>query len=676
MAAADRVNPLMVVQFPFGGGIDEASRDEIIEPGQGWAVLENGRQNHRGGYSTRNGFTALSSARTDGTASAGYKLFSDGSTPVRVSDLLQVESYSSQAGTWKQLGRVCEADYRTIELPTFGNGSSTFINGATAEDVEYCNGYLAVVTLGSAYTSLTLLDAATKAPVLTPGQFGANTIRPLLASYGGRYIAHLSCTTSTLTLYFCDTQNLALGFNAAFSNVTTTAYSNRHVAICSLGDRVAVAYINNSGGASRVTVNTYDVSGLLETASINTNSVTPNGVDLGCYQGTGTLWVAWNETTAVKMRGLTYNSLATVLATTATVITLATSTETIGISPSSATAGKIVCNDGTAPDIRIQTRGYTTSAGAAASSGSQIAIHNVTHCSRPFYFGSRHYVQAFGGGDDNALDAGNTQKNLILVDWTDASAILRPVVNLTPELAVSAYYGKSKTVVGATSTTLYGLAGVTRSNQGNACTLIEYDFASARRWQTAAVGNSTTLGGGVLSTFDGTRCAEVGFMHRPRAPLFVSSTGVGSINGTYRYVCVYEDIDADANWHLSGLSSPSAVVTATNDTTITMTATPLSITSRAQTGTAITSVRIAWYRTLAGAVAPYYRVGTSFNDPSSATITFADTMTDATAATKAKLYGQPGVLGTPRRTSRVRAPGSIRSSRCPSQARATLRRCS
>ena len=642
------VNPKApLIQFPFSTGIDESQLDAVVEAGSGWLALENGRQDQTGGYNTRNGFVSLTQSRLTGSPpSSGYRMFADRRSIARIcnktADSPIVDTYSPQAAIWVPQGRVCEADYRTIEIPG-GTGS------ASVEDVEYCNGYVAVATQTAAGSVFTLYDEASGAVVLAPFTVVGGTTRPVLGSFSSRYIYMLYATSTTLVLALTDTQSsatLQLSLLTTY-NVTTTTYAGKAIAICSLADRVAVAWINNNAGSLRVSVATYNETGLLETAAITTSAATPFGIDVACFGGTGTLFVGWNDTAAINVIGLTYNSLATVLATTATVVTTTGSvSEMVGISPSSATGGRVIANGGIDVDVRLHARGFTTNAGAVLATGGQNDIFGASFCSRPFFYSNRHYVQVFGGGSLYSVATGNTQKNLVLVDWTGNTPILRPVVSLTPELAVNAFWGKSKTVAGPTPTRLYGGASVTRSAQTNACTLIEYNFASNRQWQPAAFGNATYLSGGVLTCFTGARCAEVGFIHRPKAPLFVSAAGVGTINGTYRYVLAYEDLDAYGNWHISGLSAPSAVVTAANNTTLTMTGSPLAITQRVDSSGTIQTSNMAWYRTLAGAVAPYYRVGSTNNYAGSATATLSDTMTDAVLATKAKLYSQPGISGT------------------------------
>lgn len=636
MATGTREHPLQLVQFPFTAGIDEGTRDEVVEAGSGWAVLENGRQDHRGGYSTRNGFTATATARTDATSpTTGYKLFAAQEMACRIAEN-KLDVYVQQSAAWKQIGRVPECITRQISMPSVGAAS-------TLEDVEYCNGYLAVSSYFTSGAQLAVLDAATGAMVLPPVGFGTGWF-PLVASFSSRYFIALGASGARIDLYILDT-NTAASVAAGWTSLVTvgTDVTGSFIAsMTSLSDRVAVAYITNGAGTDRVNVKTYNQTGLLESATVGTSSVTPDAVDIA-GSNADTLWVSWNEATLVKMKGLTGNSLASVKATTATIATATTGVRLIGISPSTTGVGRLLVNNTSTPP-QVSMIGFQTSAGAAAALGSQITVFNAAMCGRPFYYGTRHYAPFFGGITTTAL-TGNTQKNLIVADWTDDYASLRPIANLFPSLAVVSTFGKAKTVVGATAWKLYTAAGVTRSGVADSAAVIEVDFGSGQRWRAVAHGGSTFLSGGLLSYFDGVRVAEAGYLIRPTLPTTATSaTGITASTG-WRYVCVYEEIDGDGNWHVSGLSSPSASTGAVANKTVTVTTSPLTISSRINT-TTNNSVRVAFYRTLDGGSAPYYRLGVTGNSTAASTVTYADTTTDATLAANAKLYSQPGVVGT------------------------------
>lgn len=649
MADLDPRVPL--VQFPFTAGIIESTRAEVVDGGAGWLVLENGRQDQRGGYSTRNGFTYLPLGRIDATSpTAGYKLFSDGSAPCRIADN-QLDVYSQAAAKWVQIGRVPEATYSLTPLTALGTD-------AYVEDVEVCNGYLAAVYNvsdgASTYTFAALLDATTMATVRAPEQLFAGNSFCQLASYGTKLIAMSGDNGgATITLYILDLTS-ATTVAAGWSSLATISdrLALYGISACSLEDRIAVAYVNDSAGASQVTVKTYDSTGLLETATVNTSSVTPRFVDVA-GSNADTLWVAWDETTSVKLCGLTGNSLATVLATTATAITLSVLARNIFLCPSTtAGAGRLAAVD-TATTARTHFRSFTTSGGAAVASGSQVTSCGAVMAGKPWRHSGRYYAPFFAAGitGSNATSVvGNLavyggQQTFIICDWTDDASYVRPVVNVGPGLTVATGFAKSS--VAALSATKYVTACTQiRSAVAYAPALVTVDFADTKRWQTVAHGDSTFIGGGVTSFFDGQHVSEAGFLARPTKPTTATSaTGITATTG-WRYVCVYEQVDADGNWHQSGLSDPSASTGAVANKTVTVTTTPLGISSRGGSTNQASSVRVAIYRTADGAVAPYYRLATVINDPSTATLTYADTTTDADLTTYAQLYSQPGVVGT------------------------------
>lgn len=656
MATGTREHPLVLAQFPFSAGIDEGTRDEIVEAGAGWAVLENGRQDHRGGYSTRNGFTALATLRLDTTSpTAGYAMFADRDTVVRVTETPSAEVFSQQAASWVPVGRLPEASYTTSQLPSMG------LDGFV-EDVEYCNGYIIVSFRGPSPTGvgttpadmfIAVLDATTLAPVRPVERVIAGASYPLLASYS-TYVVAISGNDSatSITAYILNTASAAT-LQTGWVSLATVASdwsALKGISICSCSDRVAVAYVNTSGGTSQVSVKTYDSTGIKESATVNTSSVTPRAVDIACNSG-DTLWVAWDETTAVKVKGLTWNSLATVLATTGTVLSLTTLARLIYISPSSTTGTARICTTDTATLPRSHFRDFVTTAGAAAATGAQASVLYAVMSGRPFRQGARHYATFFAGSisasNSTSPAVGNTQQTNIVCDWTDQVNFVRPVVNVQPGLAIQTFHGKAKAAALST-TRRVTCCHIVRSLVGYAPTLVLMDFADSRRWRPAQMGGTTFLGGGVTSYFDGKRVAEVGFLARPILPVATTSgTGITAVTG-WRYACVFEELDGDGNWAVSGVSDPSASTGAVANKTVTIVTSILSISARLSVaGPSATSVRVAFYRTLdTGGTAPYYRLGTVINDPGTGVASYVDTTTDAVLATAAKLYEQPGIIGT------------------------------
>jgi len=629
-----------IVRSPALLPITEASRDELVDFGTKNLRGENIRPFHQGEASTRFGFQALGNAHLDATTpTAGYKLLTSDMTTARICDGF-IEVYDAASACWIVRGRVPECSLATIELPSLGTAS-------TIEDQEYCNGYIAVGyrvvgSVNATYAFYALVNATSWAVVRAPEQLAtAVTIGPvLLGSYGTIITAVVAdLTGSTIKAWYLDTASAAT-INAGWVSIGTLAsdfQAGNAVAVTSLSNRVALVYRNTSAGTSKATLLTFTSAGIAATTTINTSSVLPGTVDVAGSIA-DTLWVAWNETTAVNLIGVNGTTLATT-ATKVLMATCGTTPVTLGIAPSSAAGkGRLVINDTTSGNIVIA-RSFKTTAGAAAGDGAGVSIQNAVPCGRPLQYAGRYYVPTYGGA------GGNDQKVCILVDLTDDVTSLRPIANVAPGLAVTSAYSKGK--ITAVASKLYFGLEITRSGAANASALAEFDFASATRWHSATFGGSVYLSGGVLSCWDGTRVAEACFLMRPTLPTTsTGGTGITCVTG-WRYVCIYEEVDSDGNWHVSGISTPSASTTAVTNKTVTVSTAPLTISSRINTtSNQAASVRVAVYRTLDGGVAPYYRIGTSVNDTTSATVTFADAVPDATAAANAKLYEQPGVNAT------------------------------
>jgi hypothetical protein len=626
------------VHFPAYAPLDEATRPELLDLGQALLLAENVRPTERGALITRRGFGSMTLDRYGATTrSAGHKLFAHGNVPCVV-DGTYLDAYDSETDAWKTIGRVPEADYRTTALPTAGMS-------LTVQEIAYANGYIAVAYTGStgnattteSYGYAAVVNAATGAVVRAPEQIGATVASPgfslmKVASYSDRYfVAFYSEGTGaggTITAYYLDT-NTAASIQTGWVSIGVVSASwddGSTPAVESLSNRVAIAYGEVSAGTDRLTVKTLTVAGIVETRAVNTSSTDVVAVAIGGSVA-DTLWVSWNETTSVKVIGLDADSLAVDLATAATIVTTAGACEEIYLAPNTTTAGKgrLYVRDGTTSYMR----GFTTSGGAAATDGSQITFLSTFMQRRPRMYSGRYYAHFRTTPDSIA----------VLADWTEDLSFVRPVSNVAPGLISPVdinVAGGGLDV--ASGTKLYSVLNVKRSAAAFSPTLVAYDFAATTRWQAVSHNGVTYLSGGLLSYFDGNRVAEAGFLARPATP----TTSIGGVSGFsaasgVRYVAVYEEVDGAGNWCVSAISDPSTVTGAVANQTVTVTTTPLTLSARLASTDQVTGVRVKFYRTTNGGSPPYYHCGTAFNSTTAA-VTFADTMSDATLATQAKLY--------------------------------------
>lgn len=150
--------------------------------------------------------------------------------------------------------------------------------------------------------------------------------------------------------------------------------------------------------------------------------------------------------------------------------------------------------------------------------------------------------------------------------------------------------------------------------------------------------NNLHITGGLCWMYDGVSVAEHGFHLYPEWGTAPVPSGVGTINGTYNAVMVYEWMDALGQIHQSS-PSPAIDIVTTNALTITYTLPCLPITAKT------TPISIVVYRKRP-TDGVYYRVSSvslpTINNTTADTVSFAgDTLTDAQLVGRAQLYTNP-----------------------------------
>ncbi len=630
-----------ILEITFSGSIDESARSEILEPGQSWVSLENGRTLTRGAFDKRLGYAALSAERLDSTTRvAGNRLGVHRGAPY-VIDGTVLDTYVESIALSVPHGRVPEASVRSRPTSSYAADTSntTLLDCCVSGNViVYAHSTSEAATLGTGSLVLAVEDVASgavlRAPelIFTADPINFGSVVCAMATYSTFVFAvYLDDQTAGIYVSYLNTANVNAGWTLlggstfVVDNVIAGQGADA-LSAESLNDRIAFAYVNSSGGASQVTVWTLDIGGTIDGTTVNTSSVTPNLVTL---EGSvaDTLWIAWDETTSVKLKGIDATVLATVKASTLALLTLSSGTPSaIGVvSSGTAGHGRIIAGDG-AHD-RLQMRGFKTTAGAVAADGSQVPVPNAFVAGRPFRVGTRYYA-LFAPSPANV---NNAQQAAVLCDFTEDQTWLRPVANLAPGLATMAIRARVESL---SATRFITPIMVATSGAARATVLVTLDFAERGRWQSTFHNGVTSLSGGLLSYFDGARVAESGFVVRPPSPTTTHTGTSGSTPGTFRYVLVYEEVDAAGNWCVSSISDPSAPVTVTT-ATITVHIRPCSITAR-QRRTGGGEVRMVLYRTDITGVGIYYRLTSLPNDTGSPVTDYVDSTPDVTS--NAQLY--------------------------------------
>lgn len=672
--------PPNLTQIAFGASLDESTEDEVLDPAVGFPVSINTRQDRRGGVSKRLGFEATDNARFDFIIrNSGRRVFAHGKQavpcvvgggvalagdPLYLPDLnVWSETYSK----WSVPGKVPECDYRLLEWPP------SIAADGTVYDIATAGGAIAI-SMGvtgsapNAICQMAVIDARTGTTISSPTNLSGGdhglALLANLADLGFMAVFYRNATTA-IDVYYFDINTPSVGW-VLLTNVAGST-STVLPSICALDDRVAIVYATM--GPNRILVKCVDHTGIIDAATIIADS-TPLFVDVD-GRSNDVLWIAYGvdglsppATRVTWVIALTPTSLSTIVGTKTTILDGATLPR-ICAGTTSQTA-RLWAMDAVS-GLRVRTSSIDIVAGATHGIATT-TIYNVMPSSRPFCRADRYYVTCVPSPTEfNA--GGNAQGLCVLVDWTEDRPIWRPVANVEPGLIFGAtFHGKTITLDAnryvtpcqVIKTGANAMLSIQILGQGTLSNpLIAFDFASRDRWQAVEHHDVTFLSGGVLSTFDGVKAVESGFMSRPNRPeIALSGTG---LTGTWRWVAIYEDIDANGNWIVSGISDPTGATSVSNES-VTLSVAPLSVSMRlgSYEGSGNgNSTRVAWYRTKNGGEAPYYRLGSTPNNPSLENMTFVDSTNDSDLGTRQQLYS-PNLPSTPGNPLDRRAPRGLR----------------
>lgn len=694
--------PPNLIQIPFAGALNERAQVDVLDPNTYFRALINVRQSDLGALEKRLGFDQLTKSRinpntnTTETRAAGRRLIEYNGT-VSVIDGSSLDTYSEALGKFAYKSRVPECTYSYTPVPSFGT---------VVHDTEYCSGFVAVSS-SKTYTNksvagIQVLDAATGNPVRPYELFsidaGAVGVHIGLASFSGRYFAAvvtqlvsatgvITKTDSIIKAYLFDIQNAALGWSylGVVYDGTTNALAQALPSVCSMGDRFGVVFARANGANWLLNVKTFDVSGSIDSWSVNLG-YSPKLLDVdGGYVPYGNkLWVLYENNGSLYAYALTTPTLS--VSSGAIFI----GTPSGGLSKDS--YARICADKSTSNYARVL---YTPHIGGinfvtatavgiaippAVGSATTVtsSIPGVLPMGRPFYQNGRFYVSCYAS---LLLGTLNDRKTHVVADWTDdisatSPGYMLPAANLFPGTSTLVFLSNPRSCKWSPSpdyggTSLIGcVTRVVRANQNNSdqsiasANLVTLSFNSLDKWQSAQFSNLSYVSGGVLGVYDGEKFTESNFINAPPTPLVSQTAGSSGSGATigYRYVAVYEDVDASGHWVVSGISNPSNLILPTTTNKVVVTTAPPSLSWRTpKTGpNGKYALRTSFYRTTDGGEAPYYYLGSVEYDPSNVSVQYEDTFTGPSIVTAGKLYA-PNLSSTPGESLDRRAPPGLTS---------------
>lgn len=630
-----------VVELSFAGGIDQSQRAELMDPQASFVLLENVRASTRGAVEKRYGFDALTGTSRIGasTRSSGYRMFAYGKQTC-VIDRDRLDAYSAETNEQVSVGLVPECSMSTAQIPAAASATA----GGRVRSAVIVNDYLvAAYYFSDGIVYATVSEAETGMVVLGPTAVHTTggSVATVTVTRAGNHAVLLVCEGSGLpdvlgSFLDCTSATTVTSGWGTSAVLFSDAASPSKFDATSMGTHTIVAYANNTGGASRVSTRRINSAATSAATTINTSSTTVDAVGVNANEdGTDTVWVGWNESTAVKVIGMSPAALATTATATTVITTTAVGPSAIAIGlGSSVGEARLFCNGGT--DDRTYTRPFNINAGAVNPISGTTTAFGVIFVSKPARVGSRYYALCSNADGDNVA----------LCDLIGGNAWLRPVASVAADVALSPSQHTLNPIMRTTREVWWPVAMEIASGTATA-QIIKFDFDADHRWRVTEHAGATYLTGGLVSFYDGSRLCESGFVVRPPPPQAADSAGGSGPSGVYRYAYVYEHVDGTGRRHISSVSDPSAEVTVV-DNTITVTLYNLGISSRISRATD-PMVRISLYRTLAGGEPPYYFVTSLSNTLTSSIQTYADSTADAALETQAQLFAPslPGVDGGP-----------------------------
>ncbi|HZU82873.1 MAG TPA: hypothetical protein VE987_08160 [Polyangiaceae bacterium] len=284
-----------------------------------------------------------------------------------------------------------------------------------------------------------------------------------------------------------------------------------------------------------------------------------------------------------------------------------------------------------------------TSAGAVGFSASAppIFLRGVGLASKPFVYGGGTYL--------NVAFQSQQQATYFTVDGA-GRVVAKCNASLGGGLVSSSDYMLPECP--ATSTGIFKYAnlvrGLANTEAGNVLSLLgvnatRLDFFDSNAFLSAAINGCNYTVGGVLQTYDGAQYVETGFHLYPEPIAATPSVSGGSMaTGAYQYAVTYEWVNNQGQREISA-PSPLVSVNVTGPTgSVQLTIPTLRLTKKGK-------VQLVVYRTQAsGAV--FYRVSSVlvplYNDPTVDSLSFTDTLADASIAANGAMYTQPLTVGS------------------------------
>lgn len=362
------------------------------------------------------------------------------------------------------------------------------------------------------------------------------------------------------------------------------------------------------------------------------------------------VWVAYYNNTAVKMVVASYALVSTVSATAVETVANVVNLTGVMTSETSSTVSTAILfyqiSAAATYDHNVRSCTLSRSVATVTPGTPAVFMRSVGLASKCFvYNGARYVGLAYESTVQPSYFIANSSGTIVAKVASQIGGGLTKKVILPDVWSVSS---SEFMVAWLQKTSLSVVSGVIFSNTG--VISVTLSFLSSNTFLRATMGNNLHITGGLLSMYDGVSVVEHGFHVYPEnaaAPAQATTTGFIS-PGTYSYTFVYAWTDNQGNIHRSAPSIPQQVVVPAGTSTnkVTWALPTLRLTSKRSSFSRADCV-IEVYRTQASGTIYYKVTSTSsptVNDPTADTVSFADTLADATIIGNELLYTTGGVV--------------------------------
>jgi hypothetical protein len=654
-----------VIPVEFGQGLDTKTDPKSVVAGK-FLRLENGVFTAPKRIAKRNGYTST------GTSTAPTMVHSYNNELLK-SDSGTLYSWSSNQSAW-----ISKGSYTSVELSRSIVSSSNSATGIT--DVAILNNYALYgwsdVT-GDIYGTVVDLstgDILSNFKVYSNGSANIQQVNCVLLAGttlaityrkgGGEYGARTVSFPGSGVITFSAETVITSGFTVGFDIIETTT---------------GAAFVYAQSGTPGITTATLSTS-LVVTTVTRAVTVGLSAVVSISKTSNGNIWVYWTEATddgAGNLTALTiyyavYSATLVQVLTRTSIVATATPYYVSSMVSKSDSAiqqtlyyGLFKTNNNGAKH-EVEYSNYITITSTGTVGAATLFSNGVVPFSHPFTVGSNIYsvfvyrssdftvATSAAGGGSSGIGSG-IQCTFFVVELTNLQSPPYVVARFGSGVANTyAVYGlvAKPNVATFSSSKFYFGCGLTVQESAlpsvvfvtGPVTAFSYlfDFNGANSYSAKNAGGIAVLNGATTHVYDGSACSEFGFHLFPEITNLTEAGVGGSIpDGTYSYIAIFQWIDAQGNLHQSTPSFAKSITCAAGTGTSKVTAT---VTTNFLTRKTNSSVAI--YRTTNGGTI-YHLVTdiillTSASPTTNAIVTFGDTLSDTSIASREISYTSPG----------------------------------